>query len=293
VSPRHIETFLLRRDVASVGDDPQPGGDVVVVTNPLSHDHSLLRRNLMGSILDVVSVNLRHGTPDVAVFEVGKGYARSGATTLEWRRVGLALVGAAEPPAWNRPQRPYDLDDAKGIVELIARRLGMPEPVFTPEGDERVLHPGRTARASVPGHLEALLGEVHPDVVEAWDLRTQERVILAELSVEGLSAGVLAAERAPVVGRFPVIDRDLAVVVPEATAAGGVVAAVTRSAGALVRDARLFDVYRGAPLADDEKSLAIRLRFAAQDRTLTEAEVDEAMVAVTAELARLGGHLRA
>jgi phenylalanyl-tRNA synthetase beta chain len=293
VSPRHIETFRLRRDVAAVAGEPTPGGDAVVVTNPLSGEHSLLRRNLLGSILDVVGGNLRHGTPDVAVFEVGKGYGRSGATTREWWRLGLGLVGAAEPPSWNRPRRSYDLDDAKGLVELLAHRLGMAAPAFVPESDEPIFHPGRTARTSVPGRLDALLGELHPDVVEAWDLRTQDRVILAELSIEGLEAAALAPERAPEVGRFPAVDRDLAVVAPESTMAGSVIEAVTRTAGPLLRDVRLFDVYRGAPLSGDEKSLAIRLRFAAADRTLTEAEVDQALMAVTAELARLGWNLRA
>ncbi len=124
VSPRHVETFVLARDVPSVGDEPHPGGDPIAVSNPLSRDHSLLRRNLLGSLLDVVGVNLRHGTDDIAVFEIGKGYARTGTEPREWWRLGFALVGAAEPAAWNRRERPYDLDDAKGILELLARASG-------------------------------------------------------------------------------------------------------------------------------------------------------------------------
>jgi phenylalanyl-tRNA synthetase beta chain len=293
VSPGHVEAFRLRRDVASVAGDPPPGGAPVVVTNPLSRDHSVLRQNLLGSVLDVVGINLRHGTPDVAIYEVGKGYGRSGAVTREWWRLGLALVGAAEPPSWNRPHRAYDLDDAKGLVELLAHRLGMAVPAFVAETDEPLFHPGRTARASVPGRLDALLGELHPAVVEAWGLRTHERVIVAELAVAGLGGGQLSPEQAPEVGRFPAVERDLAVVVPETATAGSVMDAVARTAGPLLRDAHLFDVYRGVPLADDQKSLAIRLRFVAVDRTLTEGEVDEALESVTAELARSGWHLRA
>jgi phenylalanyl-tRNA synthetase beta chain len=144
VSPRHVETFVLRRDVPSVDDEPQPGGDAIGVTNPLSHDHSLLRRNLLGSLLDVVATNLRHGTDDVAVFEIGKGYGRTGDTPREWWRLGFALVGAAEPPAWNRSPRPYDLDDAKGVLELLGRRLGLGAPAYVAVGDEPSFHPGRT-----------------------------------------------------------------------------------------------------------------------------------------------------
>ena len=129
VSPRHIETFVLAREVPSVGDEDQPGGDPIGVGNPLSRDHSLLRRNLLGSLLDVVAVNLRHGTEDVAVFEIGKGYARTGehaarvvaprlragrcrgARGVEPRRAALrprrreGRPGAPGPPARARPPR--------------------------------------------------------------------------------------------------------------------------------------------------------------------------------------------
>ncbi len=231
VSPRHVDTFVFRREIPSVGDEPQPGGDAIGVTNPLSRDHSLLRRNLVGSLLDVVGVNLRHGTDDVAVFEIGKGYARTGDVPREWWRLGFALVGAAEEPAWNRPFRPYDLDDAKGVLELLAHRLGLGRPVYALEVDEPLFHPGRTARASVAGSMEAVVGEVHPDVVEAWELRTSRRVILAEVALAGLAAGRLQPERAVAVGRFPEVDRDLAIVVAEAIPAAAVTGVVGRCRG--------------------------------------------------------------
>jgi phenylalanyl-tRNA synthetase beta chain len=292
VSPRHLETFVLSREVPSVGDEPQPGGDPIAVTNPLSRDHSLLRRNLLGSLLDVVGVNLRHGTEDVAVFEIGKGYAHTGSEPREWWRLGFALVGAAEPTAWNRPERPYDLDDAKGVLELLARRLGLPRPDYEPETSESLFHPGRTARATVSGRLHALVGEVHPGTVDAWELRTSRRVILAEVALDGLAAGRLASERAVDVPRFPVVERDLAIVVPETMPAGRMEDLVRMHGGDLLRDVTLFDIYRGAPLAGDEKSLAFRLRLEAADRTLTEAEVEGAVGKIVAALSSAGAHLR-
>ncbi len=292
VSPRHVETFVLAREVPSVGAEDQPGGDPIGVGNPLSRDHSLLRRNLLGSLLDVVGVNLRHGTEDVAVFEIGKGYARTGDTPREWWRLGFALVGSAEPAAWNRAARPCDLDDAKGILELLAQRLGFGRILYAAETDERLFHPGRTARADAGDRLHGLVGEIHPDVVEAWELRTAGRVIVAEVALEGLAAGRLAPERAPVVGRFPEVDRDLAIVVAEGTPAAAVEALLREHAGGLLLDIRLFDIYRGAPLAAAEKSLAFRLRFGAAARTLTEPEVEEAVAAVIGALGDIGGHLR-
>ena len=107
--------------------------------------------------------NLRHGIEDVAVFEIGKGYARTGDEPREWWRLGFALVGSAEPPAWNRPARPYDLDDAKGLLELVADRLDLGRPAYRAESGEAVFHPGRTARADDRGTASTpSSGELHP-----------------------------------------------------------------------------------------------------------------------------------
>ncbi len=297
VSPRLHDAFGLRAPVPSVGGEPPPGGDRIEVTNPLSRDHSILRQGLLGSLADVVGTNRRQGRADVAIFEVGKGYGREGDRTREWWRLGVALTGAAEPAAWNRAGRPWDVDDAKGLLELLCRRLGFGEPAYAAERDEPVLHPGRSLRASATGDggaptLEAVVGELHPDVVGAWELRA-ERVVVAEVAVAGLGGGQLTAVRASPPSRHPAVERDLAVVVADDQPAASVVDVIRASGGDLLHSATLFDIYRGAPLADDEKSLAHRLVFAA-DRTLTEAEIDAAIEGITAAVAtELGGRLRA
>jgi phenylalanyl-tRNA synthetase beta chain len=262
------------------------------VSNPLSRDHSVLRQGLVGSLLDVVSGNLRRDRPDVAVFEVGKGYGRAGETAQEWWRLGIALTGTAEPVVHNRPSRPYDIDDAKGIVELIARRLGFGTLSFEPEGGEPLFHPGRTARVSVQDRLAGVVGQLHPDVLRQWEMRA-DTVLVAELGIAGLAAGSLDDIRSVPPPRHPAVERDLAVVLPEAQPAGRVAELIRRAGGPLLRDAALFDLYRGAPLAAGEKSLAYRLVFQHADRTLTEGEVDAAVAEVTGVLAgELGGRLR-
>jgi len=226
------------------------------------------------------------------VFEIGKGYAQADGEPREWWRLTFALVGAAEPAAWNRLSRPCDVDDAKGLIELLAHRLDLGQVAYAAEPSEPVFHPGRTARARIGGRLDAIVGELHPSIVDAWELRTTGRVVVAELAIDGLAAGRLAPERAPAVGRFPEVDRDLAIVVPEATPAAAVQDIVRAHAGALLRDVDLFDIYRGIPLAPDEKSLAVRLRLGAPDRTLTEPDVDGAVAAVVAALSSIGGRIR-
>jgi phenylalanyl-tRNA synthetase beta chain len=270
-------------------------GETVAVTNPLSSQHSVLRRHLAGSLLKVLGLNERQGRADVAIFEIGKGYGAVQGKPREWTRLGFLLSGAAEPASWNRKARAYDLDDGKGLVELLCRRLGLAAPVYVPDARGYPFHPGRALKVAEQSAGEILTGrvaELHPDVIAAWDLRA-ERVIAAELAILGLDEGRPQRVRVEPVPRFPEVERDLAVIVAEDRPAADVAATIRRHGGELLRSVRLFDLYRGAPLAAGEKSLAYRLVLGAQDRTLTEAEVDKATETVRAGLAAdLGARLR-
>jgi phenylalanyl-tRNA synthetase beta chain len=297
VAPAAVDQFPPCLDDQLPGEPEQrAGGSPVHVTNPLSSQHSVLRQSLLGSLLDVVSTNLRHGRQDVAIFEVGKGYGTGHgptAPTHEWWRLGIALTGSAEPPAWNRTARPYDLDDGKGLLELLCHRLGLRAPAYEPLTDDPNFHPGRSLRATAGNGISGRLGELHPRTVARSDLRV-ERIVLAELAVAGLAAGRLTDARGATPSRFPSVQRDLAVVVDETRPAAAVAASIRAHAGALLRAVELFDIYRGRPLADAQKSLAWRLTFVSDERTLTESEVDDAMAAVAIGLAAdVGGRLRA
>ena len=255
-------------------------GPVVTVTNPLSERHSVLRRGLVGSLLDVLALNERHGQGDVAIFEVGKGYAKAtDGTPAEWWRLAFLLAGATGPAAWNRPLRSWDLDDAKGIVELIGRVVGLADVDFAPYTDGAPLHPGRAVRATAGEGCAGLVGELHPSILEAWDLRA-ERVLVAELAIAGLAGGQLAPVRVTPISRFGPLERDIALVVPESVTAADVAATLRSAGGDMLRRIGLFDIYQGTPLGPGEKSLAWRAVFAAEDRALADEEVD-------AEVARL------
>ncbi len=145
VSPRLAETFRWTAEVAPVDGGEPALGRPIHVTNPLSADHSVLRPVLVGSLVEIVSTNLRRGREDVAIFEIGKGYGRDGETTREWSRLGLAITGPFEEPSWNRPRRLADLDDAKGVIELVCRVLGIDPPSWAAL-DGRAAPPSRPRR---------------------------------------------------------------------------------------------------------------------------------------------------
>jgi phenylalanyl-tRNA synthetase beta chain len=302
VSPGVAETFRWESVLPPVDGGSPEGGRIVTVTNPLSVDHSVLRPALVGSLVEAVSTNVRHGTDDVTIFEIGKGYGYdgavgdAGATVREWWRLALAGTGAAEPPSWDRPARPYDLGDAKGAIERIAERLRIGAVEYQTHRGEPLLHPGRaaTVRGFRDRHLALAgwVGELHPSIAEEWDLRTA-RVVIAELDVSGLGGGRLPAAVAAAPPRHPAAERDLAIVVSEDRPAGEVQATIRESGGVLLRSTSLFDVYRGVPLGPQEKSLAFRLTFQAPDRTLAEAEVDAAIEGITRAIgSAVGGRVR-
>ncbi|HEU4571649.1 MAG TPA: phenylalanine--tRNA ligase subunit beta, partial [Candidatus Limnocylindrales bacterium] len=305
VSPSELDEFPLVPDVAVPDGEEAATGRPIRVTNPLSSQHSVLRQRLLPSLLRVVDTNARQGRADVAIFEVGKGYGAEDdldapepvTRTREWWRLGLAVTGSARPRHWADEPRAWDLDDAKGLLALLCAELGFGAPVFAPLRDDPTLPPGRAATVVARGHADATpalagrVGEIHPAVAERLELRSG-RVVVAEVAIRGLTAGILAPVRVVPPSRHPAVERDLAVVVPESTPAGSVDDAIRRHAGPLLADLDLFDVYRGAPLGGDEKSLAFRIVFRA-DRTLTEDEVDAVVADVVAGLAPdVGGRVR-
>ena len=279
---------------AGVPGEEAVTGHQIRVRNPLSERHAVLRSGLVGSLLDVLATNERHGRDDVAIFEIGKGYAAAAdGSPAEWWRLAFLLAGAAEPASWSLAGRPWETEDGKALVALVARTLGVAAPIFLPHRDGPPLHPGRSAQAAATGSVSGLVGEIHPATLTAWDLRA-DRVVAGELAIAGLGAGQLPAVRVLPVGRHAGVERDLAVVVAEVVEAGAVATTLRAAGGSLVRGVTLFDIYRGTPLGPSEKSLAWRLAIRADDRSLDDGEVDEIVGRLmTAVAAAHAGRLRA
>ena len=253
------------------------GGELIRLFNPLSEEHSILRPVLAPSLLGGVAENTRRRRASVRLFDVGKVYRHHpGATTPRDRasdtagtgryeswELGLVLAGDAAPAYPGEARRAVDTADLKGIVDALHEAIGAPRPGYRAEDEgERHphRHPGRSARiVDAAGRAYGSLGEVHPGVVEAWGLTG--RPVDASLSLDRL-LGLVPANRGvrPVPAAQPV-DRDLAVVVDEATPAGEVLRVARLTAGPVLDEIRLFDAYRGEQVGEGRVSYALALRF--------------------------------
>lgn len=274
-------------------------GRLLKLANPLSAEHEYMRPTLMGSVLETVAENRRF-RDRVAIFEVGRIYLPKEGQPLPDERatLAIALTGSRQPLSRFNPKVAGEADrvdffDLKGVVEALVGRLNLSatlefEPV--PVGEDPALHPGRSAVVYLqPTSGErvrvGILGEVHPKVVSAFQLDPLERVVLAELDIAVLQP-LVQRERYKVVTRLPVVTQDLAIVVPDEVSAGQVQWLIKQTGGALLTEVTLFDLYRGKPIPEGKKSLAFRLAFHPQNKTLTEEEVTKIRQRIEARLVR-------
>ena len=287
------------------GDDPR--AKPVMLANPLSEDQSAMRTTLLGSLLDIAARNVARGAGSLALFESARVYLAESSGRSEavdplagrfagdqpapfaepHRFAGIA-VGPLSPRSWRGGGEPADFFAVKGVLEALARQLGV-ELGFAP-AEEPFLHPGRSAAVSIDAVSVGWLGEVHPLVCRTWDL---DAAVAFELEAAPLiAASTLGEEAYEDVTTFPAVYQDLAVVVPGDVPAGEVRRAVLAGGGELLRAADVFDLYEGEQLGENRKSLALNLEFRAADRTLTDDEVAERREAIKAKLDEIGGTLR-
>jgi phenylalanyl-tRNA synthetase beta chain len=283
------------RHLGFAADDPA----TIRAANPVTIDHSELRRSLLASHIRVLADNERHRRDDIAIFEIGSQHHRQGRVPVQAGRLAILAAGLAAPAGWDQPARPADLGDIKALVEWLVARLGEAviryEPIAPRPG---VDHPGRTAAviAALPSGTSMELGRVgdlDPRYLAAYDLRA-EHVVIADLDLAGLAAIVPVSLRIGSPPRLPSVERDLAFVVAEDRPAGDLASAIRRAGGPLLREVRLIDRYQGHQLAAGQVSLAFRLRFEPADLPLEDAELERLIEGVvTALRVGLGARLRA
>jgi phenylalanyl-tRNA synthetase beta chain len=255
-----------------------PPMEYVRLLNPISSERVVMRHSVLAGVLEVAAANLRHAD-DVRLFEIGPAYLPRPGEKLPAEPVRLALVltGRRWPESWQgTPNAPaLDFFDLKGVVEALAGDLHLPEVSYRPLSEASYLHPRRAAELVVKGRAVGIFGELHPRTAEAFGLAGRT-VVAGEVDLEAILAAVPERYAYVPVPRFPAALRDIAVIVDESVAAERIVSEIRTAGGGLLSGIRLFDLYRGESIPAGKKSLAYALSYQADDRTLTDKEVDKA-----------------
>jgi phenylalanyl-tRNA synthetase beta chain len=283
---------------------------IVAVANPLSEKYAVLRPSLLPGLIEAAVHNRRREHHDVRLFETGTRFALDGET----RAVAGVWCGAGAPPHWSAPSRAADFYDVKGVVEALGRALGIDldfEPASIP-----YLVEGRTADvyfrlkaeatdirergsansdrvASAVRRKIGVIGQIVPSILDARGFPSTDELYAFELDVDAIanlqSTDDLRAESLP---RFPSVVRDLSVLVDSTLPAGAVRGTIRSAAPPTLARVIEFDRYRGKGVPDGRVSLSLRLTFRSSERTLTDAEVDEAMTRIVDALVAAHGAVR-
>jgi phenylalanyl-tRNA synthetase beta chain len=287
---------LLEAVTSSLSDPARAGAlgageEAVKLLNPLSQDASHLRVHPLEGVLAVVATNARRQQTDVRIFEIGRTYQRApgGDTdTAEPRWLAVAVTGARRDPSWHDPAAPVDVYDAKGLAEhaLAALGLGTRTRAGGPLGGFEPDCHGSLVTES--GEVVAEFGEITAAVRARFEIDAP--VFAAAVRLDALPLA-RAFDRARPLPRFPSVQRDMAFQVADAAlTTAAVEAVIRREAGPLLREVAVFDVFR---LPDGSRSIAWRLTFQADDRTLTDDEVNAIHARVAERVGReLGLTLR-
>ena len=246
---------------------------VVTLLNPLGEEYSTMRTQLITSMMTVLSTNYNRKIPAVRFFEVSK------------RFVPLALPLTEQPDeiptlclgAYGADEDFYTL---KGTIESLLDTFCIHADYVA--GNEPYLHPGRQAKVLLGDTVLGVMGEVHPDV--ASDYNIGARVYVAEIDLRALFAVDTPPVLYKALPRFPAVERDLALLCDDTLPVAEIEKIITKAGGRILESVELFDVYRGAQIAADKKSVAYSLKFRAADRTLSDEDIDPVMEKIFAKL---------
>ena len=279
--------LVSAEDLDRLGANGESDGDTEIlrVANPMSTEQDIMRPTLAASILNTLAYNRGHNDGGFRLFELGRAFIpRTAGLPIEREMAAGVMSGPRYDANWLSPAEPLDFFDLSGTLAAALDRLGIATSLESK--DAPMFHPGRCARVTAGAADVGVIGELHPDIRDAFGLGT-DPVVYFEVRLDDLLEAGPDGGRFQSLSRFPAANRDLALVVPADVPAARVQALIERVR--LVERAELFDVYAGENLPEGTRSLAFRIRFRAADRTLTAEDVNRAVNGLTRALEREAG----
>ncbi len=259
-----------------------PLRNALKIQNPLGEDTSIMRTIVLPSMLEILSRNNAYHNKAAKLYEIAKVYLPQEGEKLpkEPKMLMFGTYGTKE-----------NFFTLKGELEAIFTGLRMKKVEYTAEKNDPSYHPGRCAALSVEGVRIGVMGQVHPLVAKNYGMDGE--IYCAELNFSEMLNHLLPAPTYAPLPKYPTVSRDLAIVCDETVTVAQAEKVISEAAGKLLRDVKLFDIYRGVGVPAGKKSMAFSLELRADDRTLTDADSEGVTKKVlTALEEKLGATLR-
>ena len=251
-----------------------PPAAAVTVLNPLAKENTEMRFSLIPGLIDNLRLNLAHKVKSFHAYHLGKAFCSTAVAATDERTVVGGLLYGPRARHGLRPGEEGSIGflECKGLVEAILEAFRLEESVSWSRSEAQFLHPGKSANLRLGDTALGYLGELHPDLADQLEVPP---VLLFELDLEKLleyAPRRIVTESLP---RFPAVERDVAIVVDREFASQQIISWINALGEPWIERVEVFDQYLGAPVPDGKKSLAYRVSYRAEDKTLTDMEVNE------------------
>jgi phenylalanyl-tRNA synthetase beta chain len=272
VSPRGVDKINLDQD-----DERR---EFVKIINPLGEETSVMRTTLIPNMIDVISTNLSHKVEEAYAFECGNTFKPQEGLPVETKKMSIGMYG-----------RDVDFFTLKGAVETVLNNVGFKGYEIEPETKNLTFHPGRCAKLVYNNICIGTFGELHPDVLENYDLN--QRVYIAEINIDLVFENLNNVKVYNPLPKYPSTTRDIALLVKDEVFVKQIEDIIKANGEDILESYQLFDVYKGAQIEEGHKSIAYSITYRSKDKTLTDEEVAKVHDKIVNELSeKLNANLR-
>jgi len=249
---------------------PAPLVAAIKIKNPLSSDFAVLRRNIIAGILNAAKWNLNRNINDIKLFEIGPVYHSEKLDRQEENHIVICLSGTRRDN-WQDGVNPVDFYYLKGITDSLFKKLGVSNYDIKP-GQSGIFQAEQSAEIMIKGEPAGFLGKVEKGLLKKIDI--DKDCFVCQINMDILVKHVELKKRFTALPKFPVVYRDISTLAKIETPLGDIVNMIKETAGDIIKEIKLFDVYKGEQIPKGHRSLIFRLTYQSFDKTLTDKEVE-------------------
>ena len=278
-----LSYVLVNENEASnfAGYDRKEEVQSIKLLSPLTEERSTLRQSIITSLYKIYEYNVAHYNKAVSIFEIGKTFYKQNDTYNEENKLACLMTGDFYQGIHE--EKKADFFIIKGIAEEVLDYLGYAGRYSFVTSDKAgdMLHPGQSAVISVNNDIVGVIGKIHPKV-------SKEDIFVMEINLDKLLDKKTGKMKYKEISKYPTVNKDLSIIVENNLQSMEIAKQIKKSAGSLLIESKVFDEYKGKGIEEGKKSLTYSLSFGANDRTLTDDEINKVLEKVIASLNKIG-----